>query len=200
MNLKKKGNLLPLYFAIMIFGIISVLVITLGYFYFAVGNDYLVLPLYNGSQTTNYSDTINQGFENTIGNYQGTNLSFIDNFWFLAYLMISIAGLVAAYTSRNTHYFSWSNMLFSGTMIILFIVGLFSTLINWFYFDILLNLFNNMAVNVPKFAFYVENYGFIFFLQMMAMLLINVIDFDYAKLLQRKKKEKETLDLEDEIL
>lgn len=194
----KKGQLIPEFLAILYFGVISVIIITAAYFYFAMGNDYLVLPFYNATESVNFSTTISDAMGTTVENYQNTNLSIIDNVWFIAYLIISMMGYRAAYISRGLNYFSWVNMLMYGVMVLLFVASLFYVVINWWYTDILLNLFTNLAVNVPKFAFYVENYGFIFFLQAVSMLLINVVDFDIARNKQRKNKEVQSL--EDEIV
>lgn len=200
MKRQNKRGVLSYFFGIMIFFLISIVGIAGTYFYFAVGNDYLILNLYNASTTANNSALIDAGFEEVVTNYQNTSLGFIDNVWLFSYMFISIIGFSGAYFSRSMNYYSWLSMLTYGLMFFLFILGLFLIIINWLYRDILLNLFDNLAVNLPKFAFVLDNLGLIFLLQASIMLLLNVVDFDFAFIMGRKSKEQKTLTQDDDLV
>lgn len=198
MKSNKKSNVIVYMITLLVFGLIALMYITFAYFSFAVGNDFIIIPLYNATSTTNYGDNIETAFATTVEDYQGTNLDFIDDFWFFSYCLVSVLGFYGAYSSRTTNYWSWLSMLTYGLMLMLFIAGLFYVVINWWYNDILLKLFDNLAINLPKFAWYIRNYGFLFLLQSAAMLLINIVDLDISYIRNRKKKEQASLD--DEIV
>lgn len=193
--MNKKASLIPGFFILMIFGLISVIVITISYFEFAMGNDYILIPIHNISNQSSFSPEILNGMDKVLEDYQNTNLDIIDNVWFLSFLIVSIMGIYIAYQQRQQSYFSWVTMLFIGMTIMMFIVGLFSILINWFYTDIMLKLFIKLVIHVPKFAYYVENFGFIWFIQACLMMLANIIDVDYATMFTRKKKEQDVIEV-----
>ena len=194
----KRGSLLEGYLALMIWGVISIIFVTAAYFYFSIGNDYVILNLYNVSQTMNNTAALNAGYGGIVTSYQSTNLDMIDNMWFYGYLIVSIIGLIMSYRTRRMNYFGFLSLLTYGLMFILFVAGLFGTVINWWYNDILLMMFTNLAVNVPYFAFYIKNYGLILLIQSAVMLLINMVDFDLASINNRKKKEQMSFD--DELI
>lgn len=192
------GNILMIMFMIMMFGVFSVIMITGGYMSYAVGNDYIVLPLYNASTTFDTSAEITEGFENTVIYYQGIDLGFMDNLWLFAYSTLVVMSFGAAYMVRSTNYFSFFSILTYGLMVILFVAGLFGTLIQFLYNDILLKLFINIAIDTPFLAYYVLNYGFIFLIHSVLLLLVTNLDMGFAGLQGRKNKEIASLD--DELI
>lgn len=193
----QSGSILIVMVVILVFSVISIIGVTMGYFFFAVGNDYITLPMYNISITMNHTSQFNTAYEDVTTNYQNLDLSFIDDMWAFGYLTMVIISFMIAYKSR-TNYFSWLAMLTYGLMFILFIAGIFSILINILYNDILLKLFINLAVNTPKLAYFVSNFGFIFLIHSAALLLTMVLDFDIEFL--RNRKNKEVASLGDEII
>lgn len=194
----KKGeqsvsSILMLLFQIMMFGVISVIMVTGAYFFFAVGNDYVVLNLYNASTTFNTTAEIHTAFEDTVSYYQGIDLGFIDNMWFYAYLILVIVSFGAAYRVK-TNYFTFFSLITYGLMLLLFVAGLFGTIMQFLYNDILQRLFLNLAISTPLLAYYVANYGIIFLVHAGLLFLTTMIDFDFAALRGRKKKEVASLD------
>lgn len=201
----KKGSiidLLAVFMGIAIFGLISVILITMAYLLFAIGHDYVVLPMYNISQQPGFSNTsqFQAAYEFQVTSYQGMDINgLVDDTWLFGYFIVIVSSFYLAYKSRSTNYFSWLSMLTYGLMLLLFIVGLVGVVISWWYNEILLKLFINLAVNPVLFGYYIRNFSMLFLLQAAGMLLINIIDLDLASILQRKKKEDQALD-DDQII
>ena len=187
-----------IYFALMIFGIIAVSYVIITYTSYVVGNDYIVLNLYNASQELNSSAQFQAAYDQVATNYQSIDLSFIDRMFGFGYLVLVIASFTMAYQARGTNYFGFLSMLTYGLMFVLFVAGLFGTFIEYLYNDILLQMFINMAVNTPLLGYYVTNYGWIFLLHSAALLLVTVIDLDFA--FRKNRKEKELAAMDDEII
>lgn len=204
LNKQKKGgigDLLATFMGIAIFGLISVVLITVVYLWYAVGHDYIVLPMYDVSQQGGFvNDTQFQtAYETTVTNYQDIDINnLVDDTWLFGYFIVIILSMYLAYRSKTTNIFSWVSMLTYGLMIVLFVVGLFGVIISWWYDQLLLNLFDNLAVNPIAFAYYVRNFSQLFLFQAAAMLLVNIVDFDFSTIFNRKKKEAQALD--DEIV
>jgi len=198
---KKKGqsDILMILFISLLFTIIMIIGIIMTYFNFAIGNDYVMLPLYNVSQSFNSSAQINAGYDTIVQNYQDTDLSFIDNGWFFGYMALVMVSLMIAYSSKSMNYFAFLSWLTYGLMFFLYVVGIFSVLANFLYSDILLNLFLNLAIVTPKLGWFIANYGWVFLLHATALLLIKVLDFDFATMKQRKKREIESIN-DDELV
>jgi hypothetical protein len=201
---QKKGsvlNLLSGYFGIALFGLVSVILITVIYLFFAIGHDYVVLPMYDISQQPGFSNTseFQTAYEYQVTSYQGMDINdLVDDTWMFGFFIQLVISLFLAYRSRSANYFSWISMLTYGLMLVLFVVGLFGTLISWWYEEILLKLFTNLAVNPVLYAYYVRNFSFVFMLQAALMLLTNVINLDLSTLFNRKKREDQALD--DELI
>ena len=195
----KKGNIyiqFSLFF--MVFFLLGTITIFLGYFIFALGNDYVVVPLWeqaNTSQSTfNHSVAIQQGFNDQVTFYQSINLRLIDNIFFVSWVMFVVGSLIFAYLSREIDNFNWLLTLFYGIMIMLFVLGLFIITIEWFYDDIILNLFGSPIINTPYYTWLKENLGLIFVIHSAILLLVNRLDFDNALSNQRKRKEQEAFE------
>lgn len=200
----KKGSitdLLASFFGIAIFGLISVILITVVYLWFAVGHDYIVLPMYTISQQPGFANSsqFQTAYEGTVTNYREIDINnLVDNTWLFGYFIVIVISMYLAYRSKTTNLFSWLSMLTYGLMLVLFVVGMFGIVISWWYEDILLKLFTNLAVNPIAFAYYVRNFSTLFLFQAAAMLLVNIIDFDFSTIFNRKNKENQALD--DEIV
>lgn len=192
------SSLLMIYFAMFIFSVISIIAVIMTYTEYAIGNDYVLIPMYNISEQLNNSARIENASAQIVTNYQGMDLDFIDNMWFFSYFILLISSFGIAYKTKSVNYFSFLSMLTYGLMIVLFIASLFSAVLNILYYDILQNLFINMAVSVPKLAYFVRNFGYITLLHSASLLLIMMLDFDFAFIRNRQKKEEQAFD--DEII
>lgn len=202
-NTKKANvsNILMIFLAIGIFGLISVMIATIGYLQYAIGHDYVVLNLYDVSQQEGFANTsqFQTAYETVVTDYQSIDINdLVDDVWFFAYGVVVIISLYLAYRSRAMNYFSFISMLTYGLMMVLFVIGIFGVIISWWYNEILLKLFINLAVNPVLFEYYVRNFSFLFMIHAVVLLLINVIDFDFATIMSRKQKEQDSIG--DEIL
>ncbi len=197
----KKGemNILLILFVMMVFSVILIIGIIFAYILFAAGHDYAILTLYDAGVESNQSAEIQAGFENTVESYRSIDISSVsDNIWLFSYLSMSIIGFVAAYRSRRTGIFSFLSILTYGILFMLYLFSFFLVIMQWLYFDILLNLFTNLVPNLPMLEFWVTNGGIMFLIQASLLLLVKVIDLDLSSWKAREKKELAAFD--DEIV
>lgn len=195
----KKGNVPEIMITLMVIGLLSIIFIIIGLLVYVIGNDYVMIPLLNASQTFNASEGITTGFNTVANNYHNMELSFMDDVWLFVYILVSIAGFVMSYKSKGDSPFTFLSMLTYGLMLILFIGGFFATIMSWLYYELLMNLFINYTPNLPKLAYYISNYGVILLLQSGLMLLLRTIDFDFRSLNNRRKNEIQSLN-DDELI
>lgn len=195
----KKGNIfINMSLSFMVFFVIVTLLIGFVYLLYVVGNDYVVVTLWESTNTSqetlNFTSNITTGFNNQVTWYQNISLSIIDNMVFVSYILFFVGSLIVAYFTREIDNFSWLLNLFYGVMLLLFVLGLFIITIEWLYDDIILNLFDIPLINTPYYSWLKENLGLVFIVQSVLFLLVNKLDFDNALSNQRKKKESEAFD------
>lgn len=196
----KKAQISNILGYIMIFSFASIVVIFISVLSYGITNDYI---LYNvqevvdtlGNQSLLENNTVS--FLQDIGDeFREFNFHW-DDLWFLSYILFWISSLVVAYRVKKQNYFSFLGMLFYGVMAILFVLTIFSTLTNWFKDNILINILPSISILLPKFYYYLDNIGIFSALQIGFCLLINMVDFDFAKIFQRKQKENEAIKSEE---
>lgn len=200
-NKNKKGQISNIIGYILLFSLIAVLYVFSSYFIFSMGNDYIVYNLVDIGQNVNFSEKINTGFQTLGVNYQDTNLDIIDNGFLLSYLILIISSLIVAYRSRGLNYFGFLNIMTYGLMFLLFLLGIIGVIVKWIYTDWLLALFTNLSINLPLFAFYINNLYIISLLHLVVLFLIMVIDLDFTSINTRKKNERMSLNqMDDELI
>jgi len=156
------------------------------------------VPLTNAGLNSGFDPLVTDAIVEVGENYQDTNLRFIDYGILLSLVLMCATGLAIAYFSRSLNYFSFLGMLTYGLMFLLFVVGMVETYTSWIY-DIIINLFPTMVIDLPIFDYWLSNVGIIVLVLCGFMLLINQIDFDLAVITRRKDKERDMLN-QDEIV
>lgn len=191
-------NIKNIAIAIMLFSFISIIFVFITALNIGVTNDYILYhitntseELYNQGMLSNYSNLQIQEMGNE---YTGFNFQ-LDNIWFFAYLSFFISSIIVAYKSEKNNYFSFLGLLFYGTMFILFILTIFATLTEWFKTEVLLAILPTTILIMPKFYYYIDNIGVFSLVQLVICIVINMFDFDFSKIIGRKKQE--DLALED---
>lgn len=188
----KRGdsNILIILVTMMVVALMIVMGIVFAFVYYVGGHDFAVLPLYTAAVGFNASPEIQAGFENTVESYEAIDVSGVaDNIFFFAWFFASAIGYGVAYRSRGTGNFSFLSMLTFGLMFILYIFSFFLVIMQWLYFDILLNLFINLIPNLPKLEWFLTFGGIVFLLQASTMLLLKVVDLDFRSFFGRRKAE-----------
>ena len=181
---------------ILIFSFASIIYIFISVAIFGITNDYI---LYNmqlladdlGNQSIISNNTVNF-LQETGESYKNINFRW-DDIWLLTYILFWSSSLIVSYRVRKQNYFTFLGMLFYGTMVLLFVLTIFTTLTNWFNDEIFTQIIPGAVILLPKFYFYLENIGIFSSIQIGFCLLINIVDFDLAKIFQRKKQEDQAI-------
>lgn len=185
---------------IMLFSFISIIFIFIAVLNIGITSDYLLYTLQetvedlnNQSILSNYTTAQLQivGDDYTNFNFQ------LDNLWFFVYVMFWISSLVVAYRADRQNYFGFLGMLFYGTMFMLFILTIFSTLTDWFKDSILIPILPATYLVIPKFYYYLDHIGIFSAAQIVICMIINMVDFDFAKISTKKKQEEAALEGEE---
>ena len=76
---------------------------------------------------------------------------------------------------------------------------LVSTLTTWFRDSILLAMIPSATLIVPKFTYYLNHIGIFTAVHLALCLLVNMLDFDFSKIITRKKQETQIMK-DDEVV
>lgn len=177
---------------IVIFGFVSVVYLTIAILNYAVMNDYVLYNLQNLTEDLENSHVIKAGVANftqdAADRYRETNFHY-DDIWALAYMILIIGTIAAAYESRQQNYIGFLSMLFYGIMFVLFIITIVSTVTNWFNDEILVKMLPDVVILLPKFYYYLDHIGVFSAVHVVVCLLVNVMNFDLSRIRQSKEKE-----------
>lgn len=186
----------------LVFSFLSILFIFISLFTWATANDYLFYELQNLTEDLEQDNILKGG---TAARTQGYGEDFsnfnlhLDELWLVAYLSFLINSFILAYRVERQNYYSFLGILFYGLMAFLFLLTIFSTITNWFNNQILTTIIPTAHILVPKFYFYLDNIGIFSALQLVICLIINMVDFDFAKINQKKRIEAAALKDEEVI-
>lgn len=114
---------------------------------------------------------------------------YLDFFWFASFVAFSITFLVACYRAEREGYLSLFSLLTFGIMLMLFMSGIFMQVSEWFNTVIYDYLLSGISFNTPLFNWYLANYGKYNIILAIVGIILNFVDFDFSKILQRKDKE-----------
>ena len=184
----KKGDLMQIFFYILIFGFIVSIGLLGSYVYIASLNDYALVPIQDAGINTFDNAEIDNAFINAGNSYEAIGWGYIDWLLGLVILIFIFVSLAISYKSKEVNYFSWLSILFYGLMFMLFLLSLIGLWTDYFI-RLTNNLLPNFNINLPIFGFYMSKIGVISLLQMAGCLLVNLIDFDFSSIWNRKKKE-----------
>jgi len=201
-SIGKKGGLLQISAFSLVFSFISIIYIFISVFGWAASNDYLFYNLQNVTETLEEGGIIKNGTSTMTQEWGDDFRTFnfhLDDLWFISYLVFVISSFIVAYKTDRQNYFSFLGLLFYGLMAMLFMLTIFSTLTEWFKDQILVNIVPSASILVPKFYYYLDNIGVFSALHLALCLLINMLDFDFAKIYQKKKQEELTIG-DDEVI
>lgn len=194
----KRGNVVLGMFILSSFIISIVIFSLLSYLLYVAGHDYIVIPTYNISLSLNESANIEAGFDSVMTNYQDIDLSIIDDMAFVSWIIVTSVFFYLCYIGRETGVLSMMGIITYGSMFFLFVAGLFLVVTRWLYYDVLMNLFQNLIISTPKLEWLIDNFPIILLITLVIGVVINNVDLDISTMRQRKKKEQEAL--EEEIV
>jgi hypothetical protein len=149
-------------------------------FFWAFGNDYVLYEVYNASEVLESNSIISNQTLNSISNvgddYSGLS-GYFDWGYVLLYVTFFLSTILVSYYSREEDYFSFLNSLFWGTMFILFVISIVTTISDWWVSDILYNLIPNIESHLVKFDWIHTNIGILSFIQMLICIFANRMYF-----------------------
>ena len=170
---------------------------------FVTTHDYLIHDLQNASEILETQGVVTNGTSAQLQEYadwvRGVP-SFADPIWFATYISFFISSIILAYLTERQGTYIFLNYLFYGLMVFLFVLSLFTTLTNWWQNEILLKLIPNIQYQMPLFSFYLRNIGVLALFQMVACLFANQVDIDVTEYFNRKKKEREQISQDSELI
>ena len=177
---------------ITIFSLIGVFILTMSIFLWAFGNDYVVYEIYESSESlVNQSIIDNETLSSieTVGNDYTSLINFFDWGFVLLYITFFLSTIAVSYFSRELDYFSFLNSLFWGTMFLLFLISIVTTITNWWVTDILYNMIPNLQDSLVKFDWINTNIGILSFIQFLICLLANRMYFKINEMVQKTGSE-----------
>lgn len=193
MQKNKKGQIYNILFNFIFFIFLAIVILFIGYVLFTIGNDYIAVPVDNMKSVANYSQNVTVAIGTITNQYHNTNLVFFDYGFLLAILIVFLSGLFFSYKSRQMNYFNWLSGLLYVNMILLFILGIVLVYTNWLL-ALIIKVMPELNIQLPITYYIIENMGTIFLIISSIYFLINVVDFDFMKLKNRKKKEQQAID------
>jgi len=199
-KINKKGQLYMILVYAIFFIFLAALTFFVGYTLFSIGNDYMAIPFQDlALDKTNYSDNITGAVVTVTEQYHNTNLGFFDYGFLIGFSIVFIIGLVLSYRTRGLNYFNWLTGLFYVNMILLLLLSISLLYTNWLL-DLVTSVMPGLDIVLPITTYILEHLGVIFLLQSCLYFLVNVIDFDFVTIRNRKKKEQQLLDEDEGIL
>lgn len=201
--MKKKAQMSNVFGFIMIFSFISIIYIFMAVLIYGITNDYILFNLQEVVDDLGNSSIISNNtvsfLQQTGDDYRNFNFHW-DDIWFLSYIAFFMSSLIVSYRVRKQNYFTFLGMLFYGVMVILFAITIFTTLTNWFKDNIMIAVLPSVSILLPKFYYYLDHIGIFSSIQIGLCLLINIVDFDFAKIFQKKKQEQQALEDDEEVI
>lgn len=187
-----------------IFGYISIIsligafMLTIGIFFWAFGNDYVVYEIVNASQTLEATGIISNETVTSIDSAGSSYAGIVDFFdwgYVLFYVTFFLSTILVAYYSREMDYFSFLNTLFWGTMAILFLISIVTTVSDWWISEILYKMIPNLEDSLVKFDYIQTNIGMLSFIQMLICIFANRLHFRIKEAIS-----KQGVEFEDEVV
>jgi hypothetical protein len=173
---------------ILLFGLVSTIALFLGIVLWAFNNDYVLYELNVQAEGLKNSSLISQSDLNHLesaGNEHATFNFHFDEFWLASALVMFVSTIAIAYFSREEGLFSFLGMLFFGTMIFLFALGIVQQVTDYVLQDIFYKMLPSIEGTMPMYEFYMDNIGIISFAHLLVCILVNRF---YFKLKEFTKK------------
>jgi hypothetical protein len=180
------GNLVALSF-------ISSISIGLGLFFYAVFNDYVYYNLNIAVTTLESSGLIGEWVNAMMESFQNTILVLLPNtldlLWAGTFLLFVYSFFQASYYAKREGYFGVLGFMTFGIMGVLFILGIFETLTNWFQTEFIAKVIPTLIYSTPLFNLYISNLGLVNLSIIAIAVVLNFVDLDINKFNFRKNKE-----------
>lgn len=188
----ESDNIFKAMLVFLVFSFISVVIITISIIYLASVYDYGYYELDtfiqgNTDILANGTAQVSTDLSNTLYN----TIFWIDKAWTLSAVMYIMFLFIYSYHARRENMFTFGGFLYIGILLFTVLLGIYLNISDWFYEEILQNLIPNIVTILPNFTWWLQNAGFVTILIMLGLVLINIVDLDFARFNFRKKKEQD---------
>ena len=171
----------------------SMIVIGISLFLYAIFNDYVYYNLNQAVLQLQSSGLIGTWVNTLMENYQDTILILIPNtldlLWVATFILFAWGFLQSAYYTKREGYLSALGFLTFGIMIVLFIMGVFTTLSTWFQTEFIAKLMPTLVYATPFFSLYLDNVGLVNALLICVAVILNFVDLDLTNFKLRKQQD-----------
>lgn len=171
----------------------SMISIGIGLFFYAVFNDYVYYYL---NQTVIQLQTLGMlgsWVNELMESYQDTILVLIPNtldlLWVATFILFAWGFLQSAYYTKREGYLSALSFLTFGIMIILFVMGIFTTLSTWFQTEFIAKVMPTLIYATPFFSLYIQNVGLVNTVLICLAIILNFVDLDLTNFNLRKQQD-----------
>ena len=186
------GKLIGLSFA-------SSLSIGFALFFYAIFNDYvyyylnqMVVSLQNSGLLGAWVNTLMETFQDNI---LVLIPNVLDLLWVVTFLLFVYSFLSSAYYVKREGYLSALSFLTFGIMVILFIMGIFVTLSDWFTAEFVAKVIPNLLYSTPFFSLYLQNIGLVNTTLIVFAIILNFVDLELSRFNFRKEPDQQANEL-----
>jgi hypothetical protein len=171
----------------------SVILIGLALFFYAVFNDYLYYNLNQAVLTLENMGLIGTWVNDLMVTLQNTVLVLIPNLldllWVITFIIFAYTFLKSAYYAKREGYLSALSFLTFGIMVVLFVLGIFVTLSEWFQAEFIAKVMPTLLYSTPFFSMYLDNIGLVNTILIFLAIILNFVDLELAKFNFRKQND-----------
>ena len=181
------------------FSFASSLSIGFALFFYAVFNDYIYYNLNQVVITLQNSGLLGSWVNTMMENFQDTILVLIPNtldlLWVAVFLIFMYSFLSSAYYVKREGYLSDLSFLTFGIMVVLFIMGIFVTLSNWFADEFIAKVMPTLLYSTPFFSLYLNNIGLVNTALIVLAIILNFVDLELSRFNFRKEPDQQASEL-----
>lgn len=171
----------------------SMISIGIGLFFYAVFNDYVYYYLNQTVIQLQNLGMLGAWVNALMESYQDTILVLIPNtldlLWVATFILFAWGFLQSAYYTKREGYLSALSFLTFGIMIILFVMGIFTTLSTWFQTEFIAKVMPTLVYATPFFSLYIQNVGLVNTVLICLAIILNFVDLDLTNFNLRKQQD-----------
>jgi hypothetical protein len=178
---------------ILSFSVISTIFIFYILLNYVIINDYIIIPLYQFSESMVSSGNMSASFlpiiESVVGIIANIPLYVDYMFLFLAVTTVIIL-LRESYISKRRGYFTTLTYLTLGVIVILAVSSIVNQINGFLYNALIGGVLSSLSVNLKYYTFYIANYGMINAVLVVSCIVANFIPLDFSKFNLRKQEDR----------
>ena len=196
LKMNKKAHVYNLIPYVVLFFFISLIAMTSFMFYIGMYNDYFFFELQSVTEDLESEGLILNGSSQMMLDGMVTFQSlptYFDRIWLVIYVFFVISSLYYAYAANKVNLFSFPAFLMYGLMFVMYVLDFFDQIMVWWRDNILYAILPNTLYTAPMFSYCMNHAAIFVLIHIVAIMLINQLDFDLVSSIDRKKKEQNVI-------